>query len=159
VDRPQTAGNRNSRISEPWLARQQRHLAAIAEFTSDLRYLPGPQNVVVDALSRPPDPTAAAADHAAAAATTMEDPIDFPAAHRRRRRTANAGGSASTSPPNQRPQILEPFFLHSLAGFLNAQRRRPRAATPADNAGSPPPSRTTASFSLTATKKLEGPMW
>jgi hypothetical protein len=76
----------------------------------------------------------------------------------RRRRAANAGGSASTSPPSQRPQTLEPFFLHSLAGFLNAQRRRPRAATPADNAGRPPTS-LTASCPLTATKKLEGPMW
>ena len=77
---------------------------------------------------------------------------------RRRRRGANAGGSVSTSPPNQRPQTLEPFFLHSLAGFLNAQRRRPRAATPAENAGRPPTSRT-ASCPLAATKKLEGPMW
>jgi hypothetical protein len=59
-----------------------------------------------------------------------------------------------TSPPNQ-----QPFFLHSLAGFLNVQRRQPRAATPANNAGRPQPSRTTASFSLIATKKLEGPMW
>ncbi len=77
----------------------------------------------------------------------------------RRRQTANAGGSTSTSPPNQRPQTLEPFFLHSLAGFLYAQRRRPRATTPADNVGHLPPSRTTASLSLTVTKKLEGPMW
>jgi cleavage and polyadenylation specificity factor subunit 1 len=65
-----------TRISEPWSARQQRHLAAITEFTSDLRYLPGPQNVVADALSRPPPPGGPA--HAAAAATTVEnDPIDF----------------------------------------------------------------------------------
>ena len=75
-----------------------------------------------------------------------------------RHRVANAGGSALTSPPNQRPQTLEPFFLRSLAGFLKAQRRRPRAATPAENAGRPPTSRT-ASCPLAATKKLEGPMW
>ncbi len=43
-------------VSEPWSARQQCHLAAIAEFTSDLRYVPGPVNMVTDALSRPPHP-------------------------------------------------------------------------------------------------------
>ncbi len=66
-----------SRISEPWSAGQQRHLAAIAEFTSDLRYLPGPQNVVADAMSYPPNPPGATG-HTAAATTTMENnPIDF----------------------------------------------------------------------------------
>jgi hypothetical protein len=43
------------RISEPWTARQQRQLSYIAEHTSDIRHLAGLQNVVADALSRPPE--------------------------------------------------------------------------------------------------------
>ena len=42
------------RVSAPWSARQQRHLSHIAEFTSDLRYVPGSVNISADALSRPP---------------------------------------------------------------------------------------------------------
>jgi hypothetical protein len=57
---------------------QSIYCSRLTYLPSDLRYLPGPQNVVADALSRPPEPTAAAADHATAAATTIEDnPIDF----------------------------------------------------------------------------------
>ena len=41
------------RLSDAWTARQQRHLSFIAEFTSDIRHLPGKLNVVADALSRP----------------------------------------------------------------------------------------------------------
>jgi hypothetical protein len=41
------------RVSEPWLARQQRQLAYLVEFTSDVQHVPGIQNVVADALSRP----------------------------------------------------------------------------------------------------------
>ena len=44
------------RVSPPWSARQQRHLAFVAEFTSDIQYLPGPENQVADALSRPSSP-------------------------------------------------------------------------------------------------------
>jgi hypothetical protein len=41
------------RVSEPWSAKQQRQLAYIAEFTSDIRHIPGKENVVADTLSRP----------------------------------------------------------------------------------------------------------
>ena len=40
-------------MSPPWSARQQRQLSYIAEFTADLRYVPGPENRLADALSRP----------------------------------------------------------------------------------------------------------
>ena len=40
----------------PWSGRQQRQLSLIAEFTSDIRHTPGAENVVEDALSRPPLP-------------------------------------------------------------------------------------------------------
>lgn len=41
------------RVSEPWSARQQRQLSYLAEFTNDFKYIPGEENTVADALSRP----------------------------------------------------------------------------------------------------------
>jgi cleavage and polyadenylation specificity factor subunit 1 len=41
------------RKTEPWSAKQQRQLAYIAEYTSDLRHVAGAANVVADTLSRP----------------------------------------------------------------------------------------------------------
>ena len=41
------------RVSPPWSAWQQRHLAYLAEFTSSIVHMPGIKNVVADALSRP----------------------------------------------------------------------------------------------------------
>ena len=49
-----------TRVTPPQSARQQRHLAYISEFTTDLSHTPGSANVVADALSRPP-PAAATA--------------------------------------------------------------------------------------------------
>ena len=49
------------RVSPLWSARQQRHLSYLAEFTSSLVLLPGSENIVADALSRPsPVPTLSA---------------------------------------------------------------------------------------------------
>ena len=44
------------RTSPPWSARQQRHLAYLAEFTSSIVHIPGKENVVADALSHPVSP-------------------------------------------------------------------------------------------------------
>lgn len=37
-----------------WTPRQQRHISFVAEFTADIRHIAGVENVVADALSRPP---------------------------------------------------------------------------------------------------------
>jgi transposase InsO family protein len=41
-----------AKVSEPWSPRQQRHLAYISEFTTDVRHIAGKDNRVADALSR-----------------------------------------------------------------------------------------------------------
>jgi hypothetical protein len=43
-----------ARASDPWTPRQCRHLAYIAEFLSDVQHVAGQDNLVADALSRPP---------------------------------------------------------------------------------------------------------
>ncbi len=41
-----------SKVSEPWSSHQQRHLAFISEFTTDIKHIDGKSNVVADCLSR-----------------------------------------------------------------------------------------------------------
>ena len=41
-----------AKLSDPWSARQQRHLAAVSEFTTCVRHVSGKSNAVADALSR-----------------------------------------------------------------------------------------------------------
>ncbi|OBQ33901.1 MAG: hypothetical protein AN484_26985, partial [Aphanizomenon flos-aquae WA102] len=60
-----------TRISPPISPRQQRHLAFISEFNVLLVYVPGPENVVADFLSRPQPPQVP--DATTAAATTPVD--------------------------------------------------------------------------------------
>ncbi|KAJ8358385.1 hypothetical protein AAFF_G00010440 [Aldrovandia affinis] len=42
-----------AKAAEPWSARQQRNLAYISEFTTDIRHIEGKANAVADCLSRP----------------------------------------------------------------------------------------------------------
>jgi hypothetical protein len=43
-----------TRVTPPQSVRQQGHLALVSEFTTDLRHTPGSENMLADALSRPP---------------------------------------------------------------------------------------------------------
>ncbi len=52
------------RVQEPWTARQSRQLSYVAEFTGDIRHVPGVENLVADALSRPPEVNTVAASAA-----------------------------------------------------------------------------------------------
>jgi cleavage and polyadenylation specificity factor subunit 1 len=66
------------RMTDAWSARQQRHLSYVAEYTSDIRHVPGSQNSVADALSRPaaavaPAPVAVDFDQVAAQQATCSD--------------------------------------------------------------------------------------
>ena len=49
-----------AKVSDPWSPRQQRHLAYISEFTTDVRHIAGKDNSVADALSRTPVHTVSA---------------------------------------------------------------------------------------------------
>ena len=44
------------RVSAPWSVRQTHYLAYIAEYTLDIRHIPGSENVVADTLSGPGSP-------------------------------------------------------------------------------------------------------
>ena len=63
-----------SKLSEPWTARQQRHLAFISEFSTDIQHISGKSNVVADCLSRPTlDQVILGIDYAAMAKAQTND--------------------------------------------------------------------------------------
>ena len=62
------------KTTEPWSARQQRHLSFISEFSTDIKHLPGKDNVVADCLSRAAvDNVSVGIDYTALASAQMED--------------------------------------------------------------------------------------
>ena len=64
------------KVSEPWSARQQRHLSAISEFTTDIQHVAGKDNPVADALSRATINLIVSTgfDYSAMSAAQQEDP-------------------------------------------------------------------------------------
>ncbi len=64
-----------AKASDPWSTRQQRHLAYISEFTTDIRHIHGKDNHVADALSRATFNTLhQGVDYAAMATSQQGDP-------------------------------------------------------------------------------------
>ena len=98
--KPLTAALR--RTSSPLSARQQRHLSYLAEFTSDIRHLPGSANPVADALSRPSPPSLPVASVASAPSPTSLDPLVLSAAQQ-----ACAECSALASDPKFRVKAVD----------------------------------------------------
>jgi RNase H-like domain found in reverse transcriptase/Integrase zinc binding domain len=104
------------RVSPPWSARQQRQLAYITEYTTDIRHTPGASNAVADVLSRPglgsapPPPKAAPAVHATSAPAAPPSATSSP--------TPAAADTLTTS---------QPFIatIPDLAAFAAAQRTCP----------------------------------
>ena len=64
-----------SKLSDPWTARQQRHLTFIPEFTTDLQHVSGKFNIVADCLSRAIlNSVVLGIDYAAMACAQADDP-------------------------------------------------------------------------------------
>jgi RNase H-like domain found in reverse transcriptase/Integrase zinc binding domain len=107
------------RVSPPWSARQQRQLAYITEYTTDIRHTPGASNAVADALSRPGPgsaPSPPPPQGAAPALHTTSAP--------------SASPSAASSPTPAAAATLttaQPFIaaIPDLAAFAAAQRTCP----------------------------------
>jgi Integrase zinc binding domain len=106
------------RVSPPWSARQQRQLAYITEYTTDIRHTPGASNAVADTLSRPgsgsalslPPPKAAPAVHVTSAPAAPPSATSSP--------TPAAADTLATS---------QPFIaaIPDLAAFTATQRTCP----------------------------------
>jgi hypothetical protein len=66
------------KVLEPWTAMQSRKLSYVAKFTTDIRHIPGSENIVAETLSRPP-PAAlpAAATGGPAVAAVAASPVSL----------------------------------------------------------------------------------
>jgi transposase InsO family protein len=126
------------RTTDPWTARQCRQLAFVAEYTSDLRHLAGKENVVADALSRPPGHAVGASPSAAAG---IKAPPGSPVAARRGDKPTSSASAAvmAVAAADHAPQAGVDYFKMAAAqqqceeslqlaasSSLQVQRRRVR---------------------------------
>jgi hypothetical protein len=88
-----------SRATDAWTPRQGRHLSCVTEFTADIRYIPGKENVVADTLSRPPR-TAHAAGPDSSSHTAGPDSCSHTAGPDSCSHTAGPDSSSHTAGPD-----------------------------------------------------------
>ena len=95
--------------------RRQRQLAFIAEFTADIRHVPGADNIVADTLSRPPEAVPAAESTTIASVNEPSGSLaDF----------LHAGGTAGASPTSLAPS---PSLVASTSGSIFSYPQLARA--------------------------------
>jgi transposase InsO family protein len=78
-----------SKVADAWTAMQCRQLSYVAEFTTDIRHVPGADNVVADTLSRPPSSASSGPDSSSPTTSAGPD-SSLP--------RASAGPDSSASP-------------------------------------------------------------
>jgi hypothetical protein len=111
-----------ARTSDPWTARQCRHLAYVAEFTSDVQHVAGRDNIVADALSRPPVASLVPPSPPASASSDLQS-----LASRQR-------GCADTQQACQSSSLrVQDYELHGVKLLCDFTTGRPRPLVPRED--------------------------
>jgi transposase InsO family protein len=116
-----------ARTSDPWTGRQARQLAYIAEFTSDIRHIAGKENIVADALSRPPTGASPNAQPVAAVAAS-EAVLDYGGIAARQQLCAETQQAASSS-----SLIIKPVELNGVTLWCDMSTGTPRPVIPKED--------------------------
>jgi transposase InsO family protein len=110
------------RSSPPWSARQQRQLAYITEFTTDVRQTPGVSNPVADALSRPGEPCSRAPPSPPMSGSSTPS-CSPPSLH-----ATEPAAAPQPQPPPTLPPAAFAAGVFRLADFAAAQKSCPDVA-------------------------------
>ncbi len=105
------------RVSPPWSARQQRHLAYISEFTTDIRHTPGTENVVADALSRPSEGTAGTGVKTGSCAGILPSGNGVTTVEASSSASVLPGVSSAVRPGVTYSDVADPFVTHVASSY------------------------------------------